>query len=141
MGLTLAEALKTREDLKQRLAVWEELLGFLSDFVSVDFQEAVKAISPDDCVADVVSQEALTEVVKGIQDEKVTPLRQSLMELDSLRVHEEETPNEPDKKTPKGKKQKGPRAVDGKQTGGPKPKVASVPKRSPGPRPKAQIAR
>ena len=78
------EALDNLYQLKQKAAVWEDIIGFLSKYVDNDVQSAVSEIRSDD--AGVVPQDIITAIVKGIQKEKLEPLEEAIERYTNLEV-------------------------------------------------------
>lgn len=100
MSLTFKEALERLETSKQERAVWNELADFLMCCIDSEVKETTKAIAADGCVSKTVPQDIIRSVVQIVEEEKITPLDETIASLESLQVGE-------NKNAKKGKETKG----------------------------------
>jgi len=100
MALSFIEALQKLEESRQHRAVWHQVVDTLIKFVDTEVREAQHGIPAEGCVAKLVSQEIITEIVRGIEAEKIAPLEEEIESLENLEVVE----TKKDDKSTKGKR-------------------------------------
>lgn len=84
MGLTLDKALKILNGYKWEQAVWNEVVGFLSQFVDDEVNKAESAIISDD--NGQVPQELVQRVVSEILEDKLVPLEEEIKKIEGSSV-------------------------------------------------------
>lgn len=101
MALTLAEAFQNLQEVKQELAVWNELVDYLSQHVDWEVQPADKVITAEGCVVRHVPQDVIREIIQRLESDYVKPLMEKIQDLESVQVGETK------RDKPKGPRQKG----------------------------------
>jgi hypothetical protein len=99
MALSFAEALKRLEEGRQHRAVWNYVVDYLSKLVDTEVREATGGIPAEGCVAKYVDQKIVSEIIRGIEADKVSPLDEEIETLENLEVVE--TKKDGNKEKPK----------------------------------------
>lgn len=103
MAQSLADTLYRIEDLKQQLAVWNNLTNHLAQFLDTEAREAQDGITAPGCVRpecrvrgrEVVPQSVIDIIIQGIDEDHVQPLTKEIASLESLVVVEASNENPP----------------------------------------------
>ena len=109
MGLTFIEAIERLEDARQKRAVWTRVVDTLGKLIDKEGREAGQGIPAVGCVAKVVSQDIVVEIVQGIEADKISPLSEEINHLENLQVVE--TKNDKKKGKRKTAVKKNPKGV------------------------------
>lgn len=88
MALSFAEALQKLEENRQQRAVWSQVVDSLNKFVDTEVREATHGVPAEDCVVKTVPQKIISEIVRGIETEKISPLDEEIETLENLEVVE-----------------------------------------------------
>lgn len=94
MALSFAEALRRLEESRQHRAVWNHVVDSLSKFMDTEVREATHGIKAEGCVARNVQQDIISEIIRGIEADKIAPLNEEIETLENLEVVETEKDDE-----------------------------------------------
>lgn len=98
MALSFVEALRRLEESRQHRAVWDHVVDSLSKFMDTDVREATHGIKAEGCVDKNVQQNIISEIIRGIEADKIAPLTEEIETLESLEVVETKKDDEPKQK-------------------------------------------
>jgi hypothetical protein len=101
MALSFAEALRRLEESRQHRAVWNHVVDSLSKFLDTEVREATYGIKAEGCVARNVHQDIISEIIQGIEADKISPLNGEIETLENLEVVETKKDDDQPKGTEK----------------------------------------
>jgi hypothetical protein len=88
MAKTVNEVFQQLESGRQELAVWNEVVAFLSRFVDTETREADQGIETKECVSRTVPQEVIQAVRTYIESQHIEPLMAEILELSNQQLAE-----------------------------------------------------
>lgn len=126
MALTVAEAVKELDKLRNEREIWMDIVEYLSRCIDRESPSGkANAFITVREGGTKVPQPMVEDFVRNINEDKIDPLNSSIEELEGFNVYEETNDNEPTRKKTKSKANK---QATKPKVGGARKKIRAVPK-------------
>lgn len=91
---TFKEQQKKLTDSQHKLAVWEFLYAHLdANYISKDGRTVEKALRVPDCLVELVSEDAIEDILRFISDGQITKFRSDIAAIENQVLTTEEPEN------------------------------------------------